>query len=60
MTLEKDKKVHDTEVGEFWFDEKNQSLHIKSRTGFNSYKWRNLDEAIEENLKEHFENDQNK
>ena len=32
MTLEKDKKIHETEVGEFWFDEKTNSLHIKSRT----------------------------
>ena len=56
MTTEKDKKIHVTDVGEFWFDEKSNSLYIKSRTGFNSYKWRNLDEPIEKNLKEHFKN----
>ena len=56
MTHEKDKKIHDTEVGEFWFDEKSNSLHIKSRTVSHSHKRRHLDEPIEENLKEHFKN----
>ena len=45
--------------GEFFFDEKTASLHQKTKTGFNSYRWRNLDQGLEKNLKEHFKNDQN-
>ena len=41
-------------IGEFWFDEKSQSLHQRTKTGFNSTKWRNLDQEIEKNLEEHF------
>ena len=44
-------------IGEFWFDEKSESLHQKTKTGFNSTKWRNLDQEIEKNLEEHFKND---
>ena len=44
-------------IGEFFFDEKTCSLHQLTKTGFNSAKYRNLDETIEKNLKEHFEND---
>ena len=42
-------------AGELWFSEKDESLHQKTKTGFNSYKWRNLDQEIEKNLKKHFE-----
>ena len=46
--------------GEFFFDEKTASLHQKTKTGFNSYRWRNLDQQIEKNLEKHFKkNDQN-
>jgi len=41
-------------IGEFWFDEKSQSLHQKTKTGFNSTEWRNLDQELEKNLEEHF------
>ena len=37
------------------FDEKTQSLHQKTKTGFNTTKWRNLEQEIEKNLEEHFE-----
>jgi len=47
-------KKEDT-VGEFFFDEKTGSLHQRTKTGFDSTKWRNLDQKIEENLKKHFE-----
>ena len=42
-------------IGEFFFDEKSESLHQKTRTGFDSTKWRNLDQELEKNLKKHFE-----
>ena len=51
----KDKKLD--QVGEFFFDEKTGSLHQKTKTGFDSTKWRNLDQEIEKNLEEHFKND---
>ena len=41
-------------IGEFFFDEKSESLHQLTKTGFNSAQWRNLDEVIDQNLKEHF------
>ena len=41
-------------IGEFFFDEKSESLHQLSKTGFNSAQWRNLDQEIDQNLKEHF------
>ena len=44
-------------VGEFWFDEKTENLHIKTRTGYDSTKWRNLEQEIEKNLEKHFKND---
>ena len=44
-------------IGEFFFDEKTGSLHQKTKTGFDSTKWRNLDQEIEKNLEEHFKND---
>ena len=50
-----DKKEKKEFIGELWFDEKTESLHIKGKTGFNSTKWRNLDQEIEKNLEEHFE-----
>ena len=46
-------------IGEFWFDEKSESLHQKTKTGFNSTKWRNLDQEIEKNLEEHLEDSEN-
>ena len=48
----KNKKLE--QVGEFFFDEKTQSLHQMTRTGFDSAQWRNLDEEIDKNLEEHF------
>ena len=42
-------------IGELWFDEKTESLHIKGKTGFDTTKWRNLNQEIEKNLEEHFE-----
>ena len=48
----KDKKINN--VGEFFFDEKTESLHQLTKTGFDSVEYRNLDEKIEENLKNHF------
>jgi len=50
------KKLTDS-IGEFFFDEKTGSLHQKTKTGFDSTKWRNLDQEIEKNLEEHFKND---
>ena len=50
-----DKKESKESIGEFFFDEKTQSLHQKTKTGFNTTKWRNLDQEIEKNLEEHFE-----
>ena len=50
-----DKKETKESTGEFFFDEKTESLHIKTKTGFDSTKWRNLDQEIEKNLEEHFE-----
>ena len=50
----KDKKFEN--VGEFFFDEKTGSLHQLTKTGFNSVKYRNLDQEIDKNLKEHFKN----
>lgn len=47
-----DKKIDN--VGEFFFDEKTESLHQLTKTGFDSVKYRNLDKKIEENLKNHF------
>ena len=41
-------------IGEFFFDEKSESLHQLSKTGFNSAQWRNLDQVKDQNLKEHF------
>ena len=41
-------------IGDFFFDEKTESLHQLTKTGFNSAQWRNLDEVIDQNLKEHF------
>ena len=41
-------------IGDFFFDEKTESLHQLTKTGFNSAQWRNLDELIDQNLKEHF------
>ena len=41
-------------IGEFFFDEKSASLHQLTKTGFNSAQWRNLDQEIDQNLKEHF------
>ncbi|BAQ92411.1 hypothetical protein [uncultured Mediterranean phage uvMED] len=52
-------KSKNEEVGELWFSEKDAALHQKTKTGLNSSKWRNLEQAIEENLKKHFKNDQN-
>tara|TARA_B100001778_G_scaffold29482_1_gene21403 strand:- start:187 stop:564 length:378 start_codon:yes stop_codon:yes gene_type:complete len=49
-----DKKEKKEFIGELWFDEKTESLHIKGKTGFDSTKWRNLDQEIEKNLEEHF------
>ena len=46
-------------IGEFFFDEKTESLHQKTKTGFNSTKWRNLDQEIQKNLEEHFKNEEN-
>ena len=43
------------QAGELWFSEKDASLHQKTKTGFNSHKWRDLDQEIEKNLKKHFE-----
>ena len=48
-----DKKVSKQLIGELWFDEKTESLHISTKTGFNSTKWRNLDQEIENHFKEH-------
>ena len=48
----KNKKLDN--VGEFFFDEKTASLHQLTKTGFNSAKYRNLDEEIEKNLEKHF------
>ena len=48
----KDKKLD--QVGEFFFDEKTESLHQMTQTGFDSAQWRNLDEEIDkkfENVK---------
>ena len=50
-----DKKESEQLIGELWFDEKTESLHIKTKTGFNSTKWRNLDQEIDKNLEKHFE-----
>jgi len=50
-----DKKEKKEFIGELWFDEKTESLHIKGKTGFDSTKWRNLDQEIEKNLEDHFE-----
>ena len=41
-------------IGEFFFDEKTESLHQSTKTGFNSTQWRNLDEEIDKNLEKHF------
>ena len=47
------------ETSEFFFDEKTESLHQKTKIGLNSFKWRNLDQQIEKNLEKHFKkNDQ--
>ena len=43
------------QVGELWFSEKDASLHQKTKPGFNSFKWRNLDQLIEKHFKKHFE-----
>ena len=48
----KNKKLE--QVGEFFFDEKTESLHQMTQTGFDSVQWRNLDEEIDKNLEEHF------
>ena len=48
----KNKKLE--QVGEFFFDEKTESLHQMTQTGFDSAQWRNLDEEIDkkfENVK---------
>ena len=37
-------------IGEFFFDEKSESLHQLTKTGFNSAQWRNLDQVIDENF----------
>lgn len=54
----KDKKKNKKfeNVGEFFFDEKTESLHQLTKTGFDSVKYRNLDEEIDKNLEEHFKN----
>ena len=54
----KDKKLD--QAGEFFFDEKTQSLHQMTQTGFDSAQWRNLDEEIDKNLEEHFKKFANK
>ena len=48
------KKEKPQNVGEFFFDEKTGSLHQATKTGFDSVKWRNLDQEIDKNLEEHF------
>ena len=48
----KNKKLD--QIGEFFFDEKTESLHQMTQTGFDSAQWRNLDEEIDKNLEEHF------
>tara|TARA_R100000773_G_C4124091_1_gene58120 strand:+ start:102 stop:272 length:171 start_codon:yes stop_codon:yes gene_type:complete len=50
-----DKNESKESIGEFFFDEKNESLHQKTKTGFDTTKWRNLDQEIEKNLEEHLE-----
>ena len=35
-------------------NEKTESLHQMTQTGFDSAQWRNLDEEIDKNLEEHF------
>ena len=42
-------------IGEFFFDEKTESLHQKTKTGINSAEYRDLEQEIEKNLEEHFE-----
>ena len=54
----KDKKLD--QVGEFFFDEKTESLHQMAQTGFDSAQWRNLDEEIDKHLDEHFKKFANK
>ena len=54
-----DKKEKKQFIGELWFDEKTESLHIKGKTGFDSTKWRNLDQEIEKNLEDHFKDSEN-
>jgi len=46
-------------VGEFWFDEKTANLHIKAKTGFNTTKFRNLEQELEKNLEKHFKEKDN-
>ena len=41
-------------IGEFFFDEKSESLHQLTKTGFNSAQWRNLYQEIDQNLKAPF------
>ena len=55
LLFKMDKKESKESIGEFFFDEKTQSLHQKTKTGFNTTKWRNLEQEIEKNLEEHFE-----
>ena len=40
----KNKKLE--QVGEFFFDEKTESLHQKTKTGINSAEYRDLEQAI--------------
>ena len=42
-------------VGELFFDEKTESLHQMTQTGFDSAEWRNLDQEIDKNLQKHNE-----
>tara|TARA_R100000654_G_scaffold18882_1_gene38988 strand:+ start:2786 stop:2947 length:162 start_codon:yes stop_codon:yes gene_type:complete len=51
-----DKKEKKQFISELFFDEKNESLHQMTKTGFDSAEWRNLDQEIEKNLEDHFKN----
>ena len=46
-------------IGELFFDEKTESLHQMTQTGFDSAEWRNLDQEIEKNLQKHNETTNN-
>jgi len=48
----KNKKLD--QIGEFFFDEKTESLHQMTQTGFDSAQYRNLDEEIDKHLDAHF------